>query len=265
VHEQQIDVGGVVELAAAPLTERDHRDLLGSGGRRNRGRPACVGDVGDLVHHLVERRATEVSGGDADHGAAAEPAETCRRAERLDIGGDLRIEVRAAARGRSGEQTGSSGYFTRKSAAAVDSRAPGSRSGRRPGAPDRARGGVGADAFPGGVSEHRVGRGGERALEVHAERPRRDLGPRSLLGGWHKRTGSERPRGSVTDLGRPDRALDARGHPPLVHAPELVDVGFGTVGADAVPVVMAVAGVDLAPERRVAGPTETSSLFRLAL
>src|SRR6185295_18518937 len=48
---------------------------------------------------------------------------------------------------------------------------------------DRARGGVGADAFPGGVGEHRVGRGGERALKVHALSGSGPSGPRSLLGG----------------------------------------------------------------------------------
>src|SRR5256885_715831 len=67
-----------------------------------------------------------------------------------------------------------------------------------------------------------------------------------------RRPGAESSGRGVAGLGRTDRALQTRRRTPLVHAPEPVDVGLGTVGADPVPVVVTVAGVDLSPERGVA-------------
>ena len=72
-------------------------------------------------------------------------------------------------------------------------------------------------------------------------------------GGGDERPGAERARGGVADLGRTHLALHADREAILVQAPELLDLLLGAVGAEFVPVVVAIGRVDLAPQRREPG------------
>jgi hypothetical protein len=101
VHQQQVDVGRVVQLASAPLAERDHGEA-----RRARGGDARVRDVADLADDVVDRGAGEVASRDAQHRPPPEAPKTLRDPAPLDVVGELRVEGGTIARGRIPDRRG---------------------------------------------------------------------------------------------------------------------------------------------------------------
>ena len=81
VQEQQVDVARVVEFVAAQLPEADHRERVAAGSEIERLGDAGVGDRADLGDDLVERCASQVARGDAEHGPAPEPSQTVERTQ----------------------------------------------------------------------------------------------------------------------------------------------------------------------------------------
>ena len=175
VHEDQVDVARVVQLAAAELAQSDHRQR----GRRRRqaarGLQARLGHARDLLDDVLQRGAVQVARRHAQHRATTEHAEPVAGAAAGDVAGQLRVELGSRASRTSASDATSSGWRTRKSAAAVEnprsrtatgstsgrascSRAPGRRPpGRWP--PARARDRAPPRAFdrapPGSAPEHR--------------------------------------------------------------------------------------------------------------
>ncbi len=94
MHEQQVDVGRVVQLAAAPLAEGDHRQVGGT-----RGLHAGVGDVADLADDVVDRGARQVARRDPEDRATPEAAEARDDTEPVDVGRDLVLERSSIAFG----------------------------------------------------------------------------------------------------------------------------------------------------------------------
>ncbi len=89
MQEQEVDVARVVELGAAELAQRDDRVAVGA-----RVREARVGHVADLGDDLLEGRAGEVAGGDAEHRPPAEPPEAGGGAVCLAVVRELLGELR---------------------------------------------------------------------------------------------------------------------------------------------------------------------------
>ena len=104
MHEQEIDVARVVQLGPPELAERDHREQVTAGRERQRLRDARVGDLADLGHHVLERRARQVAGRDPQHRPSPEPPEPGPRTEPVDVGGDLGPESAAAPSTHVGER-----------------------------------------------------------------------------------------------------------------------------------------------------------------
>jgi hypothetical protein len=94
VHEQQVDIGGVVQLAAAPLAEGDH----GQVGWTRRVH-AGVGDVADLPDDGVDRSARQVTRRDPEDRPTPEAAEARDDAQPVDVGRDLVLERSSIASG----------------------------------------------------------------------------------------------------------------------------------------------------------------------
>src|SRR5262249_39365430 len=88
VEEEQVDVGGEVELAPAQLAQREQRGRgdprLAGGGPERRGE-AAVGERRELAEARFERPAAEIARGDAQQ------ALVLRDANRGPIGRDLRL------------------------------------------------------------------------------------------------------------------------------------------------------------------------------
>ena len=87
MHQQQVDVGRVVELAAAPLAESDHRQV-----GETRGLHAGVGDVADLADDVVDRGARQVARRDPQDRATPEATEARDDTQPIDVGRDLVLE-----------------------------------------------------------------------------------------------------------------------------------------------------------------------------
>ena len=115
---------------------------------------------------------------------------------------------------------------------------------------DLARGRLFAHALPRGARQHGVRSVCQRSLEVHADGASGPSGPSSAAGCRCQRPGAERAGGGVADLRRTHLALHADREAVLMQAPELLDLLVGAIGAQFVPVVVAIGLVDLAPQRR---------------
>ena len=185
MHEQQVDVGRVIELAAAPLAECDHPERDTAGNRQTGRLEAGIGDVRDLPDNLVELGALEVPGGHAQHRAATEPSKAGRRAVRVDVGCDLQIEVLPRSRADHRED--------RRLVRVLHEEVR--RRGREPEHLDRdgrhhrpvedlARLAVLDHALPGRAREHRIGRLGERSLHAHAVGASGSSAGPAAGGGW---------------------------------------------------------------------------------
>ncbi len=99
IEEQEVDVARVVELPAAELAERDDRLAV-----RARLRETRVGHVADLTDDLLEGRATEVAGGDAEHRPPAESAEAGGGAVPPAVAPELLVELSSIPGSHVGER-----------------------------------------------------------------------------------------------------------------------------------------------------------------
>ena len=90
MHEEHVDVGGVVELSAAELPEGDDGDA--APGRLDRSLDAGFRDVGDLRDDVLERRAGQIARGDAEHRSPAEDTEPCLHAASSEVRSGLRAQ-----------------------------------------------------------------------------------------------------------------------------------------------------------------------------
>ena len=104
MHEDQVDVARVVQLAAAELAETDHRHAHVAEGQPAGGFEARLGDARDLLDHVLERRAVQVPGRHAQHRAATEHAEAVLGTQARDVAGQLRVELDPGARADVGER-----------------------------------------------------------------------------------------------------------------------------------------------------------------
>ena len=254
VNEQEVHVGGVVELPAAPLAQRDRREMLGARGLGHRRRPACVGDIGDLVHDLIERGAGEVARGDPQHRAPPEPPQTRRGTEAFDVPRDLEVEVRSGAGCHGREQS----RLLRVSHEEVGGGLREPEHLDRDRRDDRtledlARLGPLADPLPCDARQRGIGGVGQRAIEVHADGASGPSGPSSASGGGT--TGpapSARAAASPTLVERTFRfmRIDRRSS----CSRQSFSISSSARSARSlVPVVVTVGLVDLAPQRRKPG------------
>ena len=99
VHEQQVDVGRVVQLAAPPLPERDHRQ-----GGRTCGLYAGIGDVADLADDVVDGCARQITRRDPEDRAAPEASESRVDAKAIDVGRHLAVQRGPIPFGGKGER-----------------------------------------------------------------------------------------------------------------------------------------------------------------
>ena len=166
MHEDEVDVARVVQLAAAELAEPDHRHPEVADRQPARRLQARLGDARDLLDDVLQRRAVQVARGHAQHRATTEHAETVVGAEARDVAGQLRIECRADPRSDVGER--------RDLLRMADQEVR--RGGREPQQPGRdrehlrtgellARDGVVADPGDGHACELGIGRLRERSTE----------------------------------------------------------------------------------------------------
>ncbi len=104
VHEEDVDVAGVVELPAAELAERDHGQAQVPGGLSAGELQTGVGHRGDLGHDVLEVAALQVARGHAEQGAAPEEAEAVGGSAPRHVVGQFGAERLAPARGDVGER-----------------------------------------------------------------------------------------------------------------------------------------------------------------
>ncbi len=98
MHEDQIHVARVVQLAATELAETDHGETLRTR-RLATGRfQTGLRDRGDLRDDVLERSTGQVAGRHAEHGAPAEHTEPVRSAAAIDVDAELGVELRACPR-----------------------------------------------------------------------------------------------------------------------------------------------------------------------